>query len=155
MSAPPAAAMTISHGLPAPLALDAPSPVAGAMREGSALPDGAGAINAGPVGVDGTAVPRNGVVAGVAVTLGDTAADGVAITVVVTVAVVVSVAVAVPGVGDGVCAETLLMPAMNAVAAHASATAAAIKDIHRTSRIVSLLLLLNGMEPLISVGRTF
>ncbi len=139
MSAPPAAATTISHGSPAPLVLDVPSPVAGAIRTGSGLPDGAGEISGGPVGVEGTAVPRNGVVAGVTVTLGDTAADGVAVN--VGVAVVVSVAVGVPGVGDGTCAEAFVAPATSAKLAHTITIAATAKDICRTSGIVSFLLL--------------
>jgi hypothetical protein len=108
------------------------------MSTGSALPEGPGAMSGGPTGVRGTAVPRNGVVAGV--TLGETAADGVAV-VAVTVAVIVSVAVAVPGVGDGACAWTLLMLAISATVPDTSTAAATIKDACRTSRMLSLLLL--------------
>ncbi len=117
----PATAMTTSHGPPAPIARAEPSPVAGAIRLGAGLPDGAGEITTGPVGVEGTAVPRNGVVAGVTVPLGDAAAEGVAVTVTVTVTVVVSVAVGVPGVGDGTCAEALTAPANSAAPAHSVA----------------------------------
>jgi len=116
------------------------------MRTGSGLCDGAGEISAGPVGVEGTAVPRNGVVA--AVTLGDTAADGIA----VTVTVVVSVAVGVPGVGDGTCAEALFIPATSPMLAQTSAVAATAKDVRRTLRIVSLLPL-QAHRPRASVRR--